>query len=121
LVPVKLQNFDFGPWVFLSVHQKKIVDVSPKSNMVSATSLNPCHIMVFFAHILNEGLNPMGLNFTGTNWMDFYLQGPKSKLENFTGIKSTFYPTKFESNQFYYVKLLLMLSLFIRLQNTKVR
>jgi hypothetical protein len=60
--------------------------------MVSATSLNPCHIMVFFAHILNEGLNPMGLNFTGANWVDFFLQGPKSKLGNFTGTKNTFYP-----------------------------
>jgi hypothetical protein len=47
LVPVKLQNFDFGPWTFLSLHKKKIADVSPKSNMASAMSLNPCHVMVF--------------------------------------------------------------------------
>jgi hypothetical protein len=48
--------------------------------------------MVFFADKSNEGLKPMGLNFTGANWVDFFLQGPKSKLENFTGTKNTFYP-----------------------------
>jgi hypothetical protein len=45
--PYKIPNFDFGPWAFLSFH-KKNVDMSPKSNMASATSLNPSHIMVFF-------------------------------------------------------------------------
>jgi hypothetical protein len=48
--------------------------------------------MVFFADKSNEGLKPMGLNFTGANWVDFFLQGSKSKLVNFTGTKSTFYP-----------------------------
>jgi hypothetical protein len=68
--------------------------MSLESNMASATSLNPCHIMVFFADISNEGLKPMGLNFTGINWMSFYLQGPKSKLKNFTGTKNTIYQKK---------------------------
>jgi hypothetical protein len=36
----------------------------------------------------------MTLNFTGANWVYFFLQGPKSKFGNFTGTKSTFYPTK---------------------------
>jgi hypothetical protein len=55
-------------------------------------SLNPCHAMVFFADKSNEGLKPMTLNFTGANWVDFFLHGSKSKLGNFTETKSTFYP-----------------------------
>jgi hypothetical protein len=48
--------------------------------------------MVFFADRSNEGLKPMGLNFTEANWMVWFLQGPKFKLKNFTGTKSTIYP-----------------------------
>jgi hypothetical protein len=58
--------------------------------------------MVFFAHILNEGLKPMGLNFTGTNWVDFFLQGLKFKLKNFTGTKSTFYPKSYNKSSSHY-------------------
>jgi hypothetical protein len=63
--------------------------------------------MVFFADRSNEGLKSMGLNFTGANWVNFFLQGPKSKLENFTGTKSTIYPIiNFEgsyANKFSYI------------------
>jgi hypothetical protein len=94
LVPVKFPNFDFGPGHFC-LFTKNNADVSHESNMAYAMSLNPCHIMVFFADRSNEGLKPMGLNFTGANWMVFFLQGPKSKLTNFTGTKSTIYPKKY--------------------------
>jgi hypothetical protein len=46
----------------------------------------------FFADRLDEGLNPMSLNFTRANWVDFFCQGPKSKFRNFTRTKGTFYP-----------------------------
>jgi hypothetical protein len=76
LVPVKFTNFDFGSWAFLSFSQKN--DVSPESNMTSATSLNPCHVIVFFADISNEGLN--GFKFYRSKLDGFFLHGPKSKL-----------------------------------------
>jgi hypothetical protein len=53
--------------------------------MTSAMSLNPCHIMVFFVDRSNEGLKPMGLNFTRANWMDYIFTGTKIQIENFYG------------------------------------
>jgi hypothetical protein len=67
--------------------------------MADAMSLNTCHIMVYFADRSNEGLKSMGLNFTGANWVEFFLQGPKSKLKNFTGTKNTIYPIIFNKNK----------------------
>jgi hypothetical protein len=58
--------------------------------MADVMSLNTCHVMVYFTDSSNEGLKYIGLNFTGANWVDLFLQGPKSKLENFTGPKTPF-------------------------------
>jgi hypothetical protein len=58
--------------------------------MADVMSLNTCHVMVYFTDSSNEGLKYMGLNFTGANWVDLFLQGPKSKLENFIGPKTPF-------------------------------
>jgi hypothetical protein len=41
----------------------------------------------------SQGLKSIGLNFSGANWVVFFLQGPKPKCKNFTGTKSTFYAT----------------------------
>jgi hypothetical protein len=46
--------------------------------------------MVFFADKSNEGLKPMSLNFTGANWMDFFLQDQNPNWRILQGLKVHF-------------------------------
>jgi hypothetical protein len=55
--------------------------MSPKSNMASATSLNPSHIMVFFCWHIKWGTKTYGLNFTRANWMNYFFTGTKIQIE----------------------------------------
>jgi hypothetical protein len=86
-------NFDFGPWAFFSFHHFLSYCWNVNlSNVAFATSLNSCHITFFFCWHIKWETKPMGLNFTGAKWVDFFWQGPKPKFANFTETKSTFYP-----------------------------
>jgi hypothetical protein len=100
LVPVKFANFDFGPhkitkfWFWslvIFVFSQKNADMSHEFNMASAMSLNSSYIIIFLRQI-KWGTKISEFKFYRGKLDEFFLQGPKPKLKNFIGTKSTIYP-----------------------------